>query len=657
MMASLFSGVSGLKNHQEKLNVIGNNIANINTIGFKRSRVNFREALVQTKRGAGRPSAISGGTNPIQLGLGMQVSSVDTLFQQGGLETTGQITDLAIQGNGFFILGDFADTKYYTRAGAFGFDANSNLVDPGTGLMVLGKMAERDGTISSLTTIGQVTLPFGQQDPPKSTSIVTIANNLDSSASTSQPSLYSAGNSNVIAVGGEYATDGVGGVHTISVQGEQAQQASFVSVTGGVSSTTLLSTLGVTNFIDFQLSVDNGDMAYVTGLNSGSTIDDLVNAIALIEGVSAALVGGEIEITRDRAGNPSDMKFGSSAGVAGNIVEEVFGGTFDSETQADVTRRGAATTYVASDSFMPSRGTGAATGPVSTSLELVIEETSGLVVGLSGIGGGGVEITCGNGGLSYTWDNPVAPLGTDHPLVIETGPTEHTASIGVYDSQGEKHTLAVTFFKSIVQNRWEWRVSTTGSESVTSGETGYVSFNSDGSMNTFEYNGGANAITMDPGNGAGSLTIQIDAGSSGNFDGLTGFASTHSASIVEQDGYGLGILEQIDIDKAGFISGIFSNGISRTLAQIMIADFANQGGLRRVGKSLFQPTGNSGEAREGIAGETIGAELYSGALESSSVDIAEEFTGMITAQRGFQANARIITTSDQMLDELVNIKR
>ena len=100
MMASLYAGVSGLKNHQVKMNVIGNNIANINTVGFKTSRVNFQEALVQTYKGAGRPSAVTGGTNPIQLGLGMEVSSIDTLFQQGGLETTGQILDLGHPGFG-----------------------------------------------------------------------------------------------------------------------------------------------------------------------------------------------------------------------------------------------------------------------------------------------------------------------------------------------------------------------------------------------------------------------------------------------------------------------------------------------------------------------------------------------------------------------------
>ena len=170
MMGSLYAGVSGLKNHQSKMNVIGNNIANVNTIGFKAGRVNFQEALVQTYKGAGRPSAITGGTNPVQMGLGMQVSTVDNLFLQGGLETTGQITDLAIQGSGFFILGDNYGNKFYTRAGAFGFDADSTLVDPANGLFVLGKMADSNGEIPSLATTGMITLPFGQQDPAQATS-------------------------------------------------------------------------------------------------------------------------------------------------------------------------------------------------------------------------------------------------------------------------------------------------------------------------------------------------------------------------------------------------------------------------------------------------------------------------------------------------------
>jgi flagellar hook protein FlgE len=119
----------------------------------------------------------------------------------------------------------------------------------------------------------------------------------------------------------------------------------------------------------------------------------------------------------------------------------------------------------------------------------------------------------------------------------------------------------------------------------------------------------------------------------------------------------MGILEKIAIDTTGGITGIFSNGVARMLAQIILADFNNQGGLRRGGNSLYQVSANSGAPVQGVAGETIAGVISSGALESSNVDVAQEFTSMITAQRGFQANARVITTSDNMLDELVNLKR
>jgi len=649
MMASLFAGVSGLKNHQVKMNVIGNNISNINTIGFKPGRVNFQEALVQTFKGAGRPSAISGGTNPVQLGLGMQVSTIDNLFQQGGLETTGQITDLAIQGQGFFVLGDNNGNRFYTRAGAFGFDSDSRLVDPATGLFVLGRMADSTGNVSSLTAIDQMVLPFGQQDPANATSIVNLSNNLNAAASDSVASLISAGISNVLSVAGK-AVDGVGGTHTITITGNQAQNASFTGGVGALALTTTLGSLGVTIFNDFTLTIDGTRTEPVAGLTATSTIEDLINVISQINGLTAQLTGGgEVEIIRVRAGDPTSYSFVSSDSVAGNMINLVFGipagagNTF-------ISAGGAASTLVAVDSFQPDQGTGAAAGPVNTALGLVFDPTSGLAVGLSGIGSGGIEITTGTGGL--------APTSAGNELIVNTKPTTHATSIQVFDSLGGKHTLSIEFFKSILKNRWEWSATTLGIEVITSGASGHVSFNSDGSLNTFDYNGGANTIAIDPQNGAGNINVSIDAGTINGYDGLTGFASgRHTATLIAQNGYGLGVLEKITIDKSGLISGIFSNGINRVLAQIILADFSNQAGLLKVGRSMYQPSANSGLAIEGVAGATISGEITPGALESSAVDIAQEFTQMITAQRGFQANARIITTSDSMLDELVNIKR
>ncbi len=666
MMASLFAGVSGLKNHQVKMNVIGNNIANVNTIGFKAGRVNFQEALVQTTKGAGRPSSLMGGTNPQQLGLGMQVGTIDNLFLQGGLETTGQITDLAIQGAGFFILSDGNNNTFYTRAGSFGFDAGSNLVDPATGLFVQGKMADASGQIPSLATTGSIVLPFGQQDPAKPTEVISMANNIDVSATDSVASLFAAGASGVAEVSG-LALDGVGGQHVVEVTGAQAVNATYVGSTLGnagdgsntvvanLSPTMTLGSLGVTIFDDFGIAVDGGSEQKISGLTATSTVQDLINAIDQIAGLHAEISGGEILLTREKAGDNATYMFrtmtpgqvtlhANGGAIAGNIAGVVFGMNGTNFQSAG----GAATTFQATDTFTPSRGIGAATGPVTTQLDLVFDDRTGIVTGLSGLGGGGVEIKTDSGGLSATGGND---------LVISTADTLHAASVNVFDSQGGKHTLTMEFFKSIIPNRWEWTASTLGVEDVTAGKNGYVSFNNDGSLNSFEYFGGAGSIVIDPGNGADQMDVRVDAGSISGFDGLTGFSGNNTASIINQDGYGLGLLDKIAIDNSGNISGIFTNGVTRILAQIMLADFNNQAGLVKAGNSLYQESPNSGDAIEGVAGATISGTITSGALESSAVDIAQEFTGMITAQRGFQANARIITTSDQMLDELVNLKR
>ncbi|MCP4607305.1 MAG: flagellar hook-basal body complex protein, partial [Planctomycetes bacterium] len=268
MMASLYAGVSGLRNHQIRMNVIGNNVANVNTIGYKGGRVTFREALVQDYKGAGRPTDLSGGTNPVQMGLGMQVSTIDNLFQQGGLETTGQVTDMAIQGSGFFVLADNSGV-FYSRAGAFNFDANANLVDPSSGLFVQGRMANGDGTIPVSNPIGQITVPFGQQDPARATTEVVFGNNLDSMATDSIASLLSAGTTGIDAVIGS-AVNGAGGVHTLDISGAQATNSIFTGANLAddgagapgivLSNSMTLSSLGVTDTSGFQLSRDNGSM-------------------------------------------------------------------------------------------------------------------------------------------------------------------------------------------------------------------------------------------------------------------------------------------------------------------------------------------------------------------------------------------------------------
>jgi flagellar hook protein FlgE len=647
MMSSLFAGVSGLRNHQTEMDVIGDNIANVNTIGYKGSRVTFQEALVQTIKGAGRPSTISGGTNPLQIGLGMTVGSIDTLFQQGGLETTGQITDLAIQGSGFFVLSD-GNGEFFSRNGAFGFDANSYLVDPASGMKVQGKMADQTGVIPSLSTIGDIQLSFGQQDPARGTTQINLANNLDSSATDSVAQMSTAGTTGIDQVTGT-AVNGAGGVHSVVITGDQAVKSQFTgtNMLATMSGNTTLADMGVDDPTGLQITVDGSTTTAITGLTLQSTVNDVVQAINEIAGVDAYLDttnpnNYQIVVERTRAGDNVKYNVTSSASVAtdathGNIVNRLFGVAGAATIQ---TTGGLDNTFIAMDTFTPTGKTPEA----AKQLEIDVDDASGLAMGVNGLGDGGVTVKASQG----------LEAGT---ALVGTADTQHSTSMTVYDSQGGKHTVIVTFTKTTTPNLWDWNVTLPGQETITQGGSGTVRFNLDGSLLSFQYNGGANSLQFNPGTGADTVNIALNSGSTSGYNGLTGFASPFTASAIYQDGYAMGILEKISIDNSGTITGMFSNGVSRTLAQIILADFNNQGGLRRSGNSLYQVSANSGSAVHGVAGETVSGSITSGALESSNVDIASEFTNMITAQRGFQANARVITTSDSMLEELANLKR
>jgi len=219
MMRSLYSGVSGLQNHQTRMDVIGNNISNVNTTGFKRGRVQFQDMISQQMSGAARPTEEVGGVNPKEVGLGMTVASIDNIFTQGNLQSTGVSTDLAIQGNGFFILKN-GEESFYTRNGAFGLDMNGTLVNPSNGLRVQGWMArEMDGemVVQTAATPTDLTIPVGSKDPARETSNVKYACNLNKNT----PEIMEGANASDIAKGTwnteQKIYDSFGNEHLLSI--------------------------------------------------------------------------------------------------------------------------------------------------------------------------------------------------------------------------------------------------------------------------------------------------------------------------------------------------------------------------------------------------------------------------------------------------------
>ncbi len=628
MMRSLFAGVSGIRNHQTWLDIIGNNIANVNTVGYKSSRATFAEALAQTLRSATGPHSGFGGTNPMQVGLGLQLESVDTQFQQGAFESTGNYTDLAIQGNGFFVVSD-GSQKYFTRSGAFSIDADGYLTAQGGSLRVQGFMANQLGTIANNMAPDDIQIPFGMKAPANATTEIGFFCNLDADGTESTATLNDAGTTGVTSVSGQ-AINGAGGTHTITISNTNATQGTGISASGlNLDSGMVLNTIpGMTDY-DLTVTLDGGTPSTID-LEGTDTVADLVSAIDAISGLSAELENGEIRITHDVYGA------GTSLTLSGDIATTVLAGF----SYAD----GDDSTLVAEDSFVPSNG-GAA---ISTTLELTEDATTGLITGIDGLGGGGITILApsASGGLA---------AGT---LVIDTEDTEHSTSIVAYDTLGAEHVVSFTFTRTAESNIWNWEATVDEPAQTLSGNTGTIAFNEDGSLQSFAYDNSATAFSFNPNNGAASsVSIALDAGTIGGVDGITQFASSTTTIAQTQDGYGMGDLANIYIDENGTIIGAFTNDQNLTLAQIVLGDFHNPQGLLKDGSNLYRISANSGDPIYGLAQTDLGSTVASGYVEMSNVELSKEFADMIIAQRGFQASARIISTANEMLQEIVNLKR
>jgi len=418
MIRSMFAAVTALKNHQTFMDTVANNIANVNTTGFKAGRIDFQDVLNQTLRGAVAPTTTHGGVDAAQVGLGVAIAGIDNFQTQGDLQPTGKVTDLAIQGDGFFNLSD-GNQILYTRDGSFDVGSDGKLVSPSTGLKVEGWTADNTGAIDTGQPIGDITIPFNQMSPPTQSTNISIAGNLDSRAAD------------------------------------------------------------------------------------------------------------------------------------GTAVETV---------------------------------------------------------------------------------------------------------MTVFDSLGSPHNISLRFVKVPNANAWDWEASTTDASIVTTNPlaSGTVTFDTagqpqsdptqpDGVMDLSFNNGAADAT--------GTTAINLFMSS------MTGFAQQSTVNVEKQDGHDAGSLTSFTIGPDGTVNGIFSNGFNQPLARIALSRFTNPGGLTRVGDNSFQLSVNSGLPINGAPGDQGFGTVNSGNLEMSNANLAQQFTDMIRAERGFQANSRVITTSDELLQELLRLKQ
>jgi len=235
-----------------------------------------------------------------------------------------------------------------------------------------------------------------------------------------------------------------------------------------------------------------------------------------------------------------------------------------------------------------------------------------------------------------------------------------TISSTVYDELGKAHTLTVKLEKTQNDNEWSYKAEFLDGESISSGDTGTLNFNTKGELT----DGNGNvvdsqvlALTFDPGNGASTFTFNLNFGNPDSGAKMSQFDGNSTAKVISQDGYGQGQLIDFNIDSDGFVSGIYDNGQILNLAQLALAKVQNNDGLETLGNGLFRKTTASGIVNVMTADQMSGTSLDSGALEGSNVDLAKEFTDMITSQRSYQSNARVIRTADELLQEAVNLKR
>ena len=414
MLRSLFSAVSGLRSHQTMMDVIGNNIANVNTTGYKSGQTVFEDTLSQAVRNAGGASQGGGGTNAAQVGLGVRVAGISTNFTQGSTQVTGRQSDMAIQGDGFFMVQKDGQ-QMYTRAGSFSFDALGNLTTP-EGATVQGWPAV-NGVVNPNATTSGLRLPFGQVLAPQATTTVDLGGNLPADAA-----------------------NGASITHSIDI-------------------------------VDGQ----------------GRTIP-------------------------------------------------------------------ATTTYTK-------------TGTNSWTAATTVPNTNGAPVTV--------------GSTNLTWNQTTDTFNTDSMTL----------------SNAALATAGYTFPSNV------------------------------------------------------TMTIGGDA------TPLTQYSGASSATARTQDGSTMGQLQSFTMDSTGVLIGTFSNGMTEQLGQVAIANFANPGGLEKAGDSMYRGSANSGQAQIGVAGNGGRGLVNSGVLEMSNVDLAQEFTNLVIAQRGFQANSRVISASDEILQDLVNLKR
>lgn len=563
MMRSLFSGVSGLKTHQTKMDVIGNNIANVNTVAFKSSSVTFNALMSQTTQRASGPNAATGtgGVNARQIGLGVKTGAINTAIAgQGSAQSTGNPFDIMISGSNFFVVSD-GNTNYFTRDGSFYVDAAGNLAMTSTGYNVMGWQVDdatgeiKKDTVSALRIMSAANMTY----PPEATTEAYVSGIVD------------------------------------------RNDTDVTSANGKVMNLNFYDALGYS--YTAKLVMRQSDDKNVYSVELASILDSKGNEID----TSGVVLGGN-QILNQK----SNLTLAK-------------GYTLTGQTLTDSTDPNNVKTLNLGDVFN-------ADGTVKDD---ATEENKNALAKAFGYEG--------SEDAFYSLFKNVETTPGDPTTATPTSIGAYLMSTGRPDLDGGADN---NFFemngRSFVGGLVEYN-----------GNTGkFGGINGSPAQTSLLLN-----LT---GLGGNFSNINIDFTTSSNFDNKG--TSTVTAKNGDLDGLGtgrrLGKMTQVSVQNNGMIYAAYDNGMTRLLGQIATAEFANPSGLEKQGDNLYSATMNSGEF-DGIGADVTanGGYMSTGQLEMSNVDLSAEFTEMITTQRGFQANSRIITVSDTLLEELTNLKR
>ncbi len=582
MMRSMYAGVAGLKTHQTKMDVIGNNVANVNTVAYKSSSITFSELMYQTTQKSSGPNATTGtgGTNARQIGLGVKSAAISTsISTQGATQTTGNPFDICITGDSFFVVSDGSDNMF-TRAGAFNVDANGNLVMSSNGYNVMGWGVDPDTNSIKEDTVEPLRImsPENMTFEPEATSQAYVSGIMDKN---DEDAATDAGRTLSLSF-----YDNLGYSYTAKF--------SVHSTTEGGSYYVKLDDI-------LSKGTDGKMHSILENYPTGTVLTDIVN-LKTADSTTAFTVNVAV---------PKSKK--SDA----NMASDGDGITW-TDTEANKTYK---VNFPAYDEANPSKNP---------------------VIALKG------DVVSS---YSYDLDDTTNPISDEQKEAIKK----------IYGFTDEEFDMIHTFEID----------KATGQMTITRKDVSDAALlEYDTNNGYFSTIGGGKAITLDfnPSFEKAGTTYTLEQFKDINFDWSTtnmyNNSGTSTISAVNGDTNGnftgrkLGNMSGVTIQTNGMIYASYDNGMTRLLGQIAVAQFSNSAGLEKVGDNLYSASLNSG-AFDGVGVDitTTGGYMTTGVLEMSNVDLSSEFTEMITTQRGFQANSRIITVSDTMLEELVNLKR